>query len=212
MGTIAAREFSSIGIGIFSAVLTFLTIIFSEVIPKNVGDRWNHKIFPAVAGFLWLLSKILLPLVKVLEFIAKPFTVGVSPFLTSEEEITMLTSEGAKEGSIEPHEKAVGVVGLENVLEELVGEIIDEKDVAPELIKRVSKNEVIVHGQTRVSTFNHFFNTDIKSRKTINDFLVESFGRVPEEGEVVEVNNLSFKIEASNGLQIKRVRVVKNQV
>lgn len=328
VGTLAARQFSSVGIGVFSAVLTFLAIIFSEIIPKNIGDRWNYKIFPAVAEFLWLLSQLFYPFVKILEFIAKPFTVGVSPFLTSEEEITMLTSEGAKEGSIEPHEaeiirrvfrlndvtagdimtpkpivdfiegskkigevvefvkkakhsrfpvykddinnvigvahqrdllraianneldqtvagytrealivpesqlgddllrifqekrnhlavvvseygNVVGVVGLEDVLEELVGEIIDEKDVAPELIKRVSKNEIIVHGQTRVSTFDHFFNTDIKSKKTINGFLLEKFGRIPEEGDTIGVGNLLFKVEGSNGLQIKKVRVTK---
>ena len=329
VGTLAANRFSSLGIGIFSALLTFAAIIFSEIIPKNIGDKWSHKIFPSVALPLWWLSRILHPLVVVLETLTKPLTVGQSPFLTSEEEITMLTNEGAKEGSIKPYEAeiirrvfhlndvtagdimtprpmidfidgdkpvkevsdfikkakhsrfpvykgdanniigvvhqrdllraiannefeqsvagyvrealvvpesqlgddllrtfqqkrnhlavvvseygdVVGVVGLEDVLEELVGEIIDEKDVAPELIKRVSKNEVIVHGQTRVSAFNHFFNTDIKSKKTINGFLIEKFGRIPEEGETIEVGNLTFNIEVANGLQIKRARVAKN--
>lgn len=329
VGTLAARQFSSFGIGVFSAVLTFLAIVFSEVIPKNIGDRWNHKIFPVTAVYLLWVSNALYPFVKILELITKPLAVGVSPFLTSEEEITLLTSEGAKEGSIESHEaeiirrvfrlndvtagdimtpkpmvdflngestvgevaefakkanhsrfpvykgevdnvvgvvhqrdllravangeldqsvagyarealvvseselgddllrifqskkthlaivvseygNVVGVVGLEDVLEELVGEIIDEKDVAPELIKRVSKNEVIVHGQTKVGTFNSFFNADIKSRKTINGFLIDKFGHIPEEGETLAIADLTFKIEVSNGLQIKKVRVTKN--
>lgn len=328
VGSYAASLFSSWGVGAFSAALTFFAIIFSEILPKNIGERWSHVIFPIAAVPLKGLSLALGPLVKIFEIIAKPFTIGASPFMTSEEEIALLTEVGASEGTIEPREaemiqrvfklnditagdmmtpkpfvemidgakilreiaefiksakhsrfpvyegdinniigivhqrdlvggivsgdfdkrvseyareavivpelrladdllrdfqekrshlavvvsdfgNIVGVVGLEDVLEELVGEIIDEKDVAPELIKRVSKNEIIAHGQTRISQINHFFNTEIKSRKTANGFLLEKFGKIPESGEKFETAGLIFYAEEVGPRQIDRIKIVK---
>ena len=103
----------------------------------------------------------------------------------------------------------VGVIGIEDILEELVGEIIDEKDIAPEFIKRVSRTEIIAHGQSRISYVNHFFNTEIKSKKTLNGFLMEKFGKVPAVGEIYGYKDIKFIIEASNQREIEKVRVVK---
>src|SRR3989338_9864929 len=102
-----------------------------------------------------------------------------------------------------------GAVGLEDVLEELVGEIIDEKDVAPDLMKRVSKTEIIAHGQTRIAQVNHFFNTEVKSHKTVNGFLLEKFGRIPETGEKFESGGLVFYAEEVGPRQIDRAKIVK---
>lgn len=106
----------------------------------------------------------------------------------------------------------LGVAGIEDILEELVGEIIDEKDIAPEFIKRVSKNEILTHGQTQLSYINHFFNTDIKSRrKNLNGFLMEQFGKLPKAGAVREYRGLKFFVEAVGPRSIDRVRILKNQ-
>jgi len=102
-----------------------------------------------------------------------------------------------------------GVVGLEDVLEELVGEIIDEKDVAPEFIKRVSKNEIIAHGQTKIEQINHFFNTEIRSRKTLNGFLLGKFGKIPEVGAALETDGLTFRVEEATSKQVERARIAK---
>lgn len=328
IGSFAAGYFSSRGIGIFSAVLTFCTIILAEIIPKNIGERWNHRIFPVAAVPLKWLTLILSPFVFILEIITRPFTHGQSPFTTSEEEIALLTKVGAKQGMIEGYEaemiqrvfqlnditagdmmspkpfvsmidgdktigeiaefiksskhsripvfegsdnnvvgvvhqrdmlraladgdlyrkvseyahevmitpetrladdllrdfqekkshlavvvseygNVVGVVGLEDIVEELVGEIIDEKDVAPELIKRISKNEIIAHGQTRISSINHFFNTEIKSKKTLNGWLLDRFGHIPEKGDVLELGDITFVVEEVSPRQIDRVRISK---
>lgn len=104
----------------------------------------------------------------------------------------------------------VGVVGLEDVMEELVGEIIEEKDVAPEIIKRVSKSEIVVHGQTPIAAINHFFNLEIKSRKkTLNGFLLEAFGRVPRRGETYHAFNAQFVVEDVSANAVERVHITK---
>ena len=89
---------------------------------------------------------------------------------------------------------------------------MDEKDVMPELIKRASKNEIIVHGQTRISYVNHFFNTDIKSKKTVNGFLLDKFGELPREGAKTEQKNIVFVAEVVGPRTIDRVRIIKNPI
>ena len=106
----------------------------------------------------------------------------------------------------------VGVVGIEDIIEELVGEIIDEKDVAPEFIKRISKNEIVAHGQTRISYINHFFNTEIKSKKNLNGFLLEKFGELPSEGEFIEHNGIKFIAESVGPRTIDRVHIIKKSL
>ena len=79
--------------------------------------------------------------------------------------------------------KIVGVVSLEDIIEELVGEITDEKDVRPETIKRISKTEILVDEGTDIAKVNHFFNTVIVHEGTIGDYVGEKFGKRPRVGE-----------------------------
>jgi len=59
-------------------------------------------------------------------------------------------------------------------------------------------------------TENHFFNTNIKGRKSLNGFLMDKFGALPEAGAVFEHNGLKFVAEVVGPAAIEKVRIVKS--
>lgn len=103
----------------------------------------------------------------------------------------------------------VGVVTLEDVLEELVGEITDEKDVRPETIKRLSKSEILVDEGTSVAKINHFFNVAIPFDGQIGEYLLERFGRKPKAGEALDEGPLTFVISSVSRTRPKHITVRK---
>ena len=86
--------------GAFAGVLTFLIIVFSEIIPKTVGERYSLGISLGAAIPLTLITWILWPAILVIEQIARPFSGKASKDVTSEEEIRMMADMGNKAGLI----------------------------------------------------------------------------------------------------------------
>lgn len=103
----------------------------------------------------------------------------------------------------------VGVVTLEDVLEELVGEITDEKDVRPETIKRIAKNEILVDEGTSVAKINHFFNVAIPYEGEIGEYVMERFGRRPKAGDALDDGPVAFVISSMSRTRPKHITVRK---
>jgi len=102
-----------------------------------------------------------------------------------------------------------GLVTLEDLLEELVGEIEDETDIREESITRVSRNELIAGGDADLREINHFFNTALPQleHRSLNGYLLEELGRVPEEGERFERDGLTFEVLEATDTQVLRARL-----
>lgn len=104
IGTTAASVFGDAWLGLFSAVLTFLIIIFGEIIPKTIGERYAESLALLIAlpvtGFTFLFT----PVVWLMEKITAPLTQGNKRPTTNEAEIQLLTTIGREEGIIEDDE------------------------------------------------------------------------------------------------------------
>lgn len=102
-----------------------------------------------------------------------------------------------------------GLVTLEDVLEELVGEISDEKDIDLDLMTRVSKNEIVARGEVDLREINHFFNTAFPQleHRSLNGYLFEELGRVPETGEVLERDGVIIEVLEASDTQLIRARL-----
>ena len=101
---------------------------------------------------------------------------------------------------------------LEDILEELVGDIVDETDVPPEPIMRLRGDEIAVDGGAELREINDFFGTafPVVEHRSLNGFLLGELGRVPEAGEVVEHGDVRIRVVASTDTQVTRARIRRN--
>ena len=104
-----------------------------------------------------------------------------------------------------------GLVTLEDVIEELVGEIEDETDIAGESIHRISKNELEVEGGVELREVNYALNVSLPhlDHRSLNGFILEELGRVPDEGERIELPSLKIQVLAATDTQVVRARLTK---
>ena len=110
VGSLAQKQFEELGypsaLSIFSGVLTFLVIAFSEVVPKTLGERHAERLSLLISPVLLGLIKLFQPFIWVLELVTSPFTRfgGSALAVTSEAEIKALTELGHRAGIIEAEE------------------------------------------------------------------------------------------------------------
>ncbi len=104
-----------------------------------------------------------------------------------------------------------GLIALEDILEELVGEIVDESDIAEEPIIRLSRNEILVDGTADLREINHFFNTSLPllEHRSLNGYLLDLFGQVPQPGERVSQEGVLIEVTAATDTQVLRARLTR---
>jgi magnesium and cobalt transporter len=104
-----------------------------------------------------------------------------------------------------------GLVTIEDVLEQIVGDIDDEYDIGDEesFIKRHSDAEYIVKALTPIEDFNAAFGTEFSDEEfdTVGGLLLKAFGRLPERGDTVELEGLRFEVLHSDGRRIHLLKV-----
>ncbi|NEP44196.1 MAG: HlyC/CorC family transporter [Okeania sp. SIO2H7] len=104
IGSLATEVLGEAWLGVFSGILTFLIIIFAEIIPKTVGERYAENIALSLALPVRGLTFLFIPIIIALEKITAPFTKGKKTLTTNEAEILFLTRVGYQEGVIEDDE------------------------------------------------------------------------------------------------------------
>lgn len=105
VGVIATKELGSEWLGVVSGVLTFLVIIFAEIIPKTVGERHNVKISLFMAKPVLFVTKLVTPVIWLVECLTNSFVDrSTSLVSTDEREIRYMAQLGEEEGVIEADE------------------------------------------------------------------------------------------------------------
>ena len=111
---------------------------------------------------------------------------------------------------IDEYGSVCGVVTIEDVLEQIVGEIEDEFDVDDDsYIKKFDEQNYIVKALTPVDEFNEYFGTEFSDQEftTIGGLVLQEFGHIPERGEMITIGDFSVIILNADSRQIKLLKV-----
>ncbi len=103
-----------------------------------------------------------------------------------------------------------GLVTIEDVIEQIVGEIDDEYDVEDDqLIRRDSSRQFSVRAITRIPEFNEYFGTEFDDEEydTVGGLVTHELGRLPRRGETVKVDSIEFRVQRADRRRIETLRV-----
>ncbi len=98
-----------------------------------------------------------------------------------------------------------GLVTIEDVLEQIVGDIEDEYDIdEDDEIKKHADGHYIIKATTDIDEFNEYFHSDLSDKEfdTIGGLVLQGFGHLPKRGEVLDINNFRFKVLHSDNRRI----------
>lgn len=103
-----------------------------------------------------------------------------------------------------------GIVTLEDMLEEIVGDLADEYDEHFEEIKVIKEDEYIIEGVTKIEDVNEMLGTKFESEDfdSIGGFVIETMGKFPEKGEMIKTDNVKFIVEEIDKNRIAKLRVL----
>ncbi len=105
-----------------------------------------------------------------------------------------------------------GLLTIEDILEEIVGEIQDETDdseEASDFIKRINETDYIIKALTPIEDFNEYFSTSFSDEDfdTIGGILMQAFGHLPKRNEVAQIDNMQFRVLYADNRQIHLLRL-----
>jgi CBS domain containing-hemolysin-like protein len=104
-----------------------------------------------------------------------------------------------------------GLVTVEDLIEEIVGEIEDEFDPREQPVQLVTPTEAIVDARVGIDDLNEMFDLSIEKEDfdSVGGFIFNSLGRMPSVGDEVRVNGLVMRVMTVPGRRIKKVRITK---
>ncbi len=104
-----------------------------------------------------------------------------------------------------------GIVSIEDLIEEVMGNIDDEYDEDEPAIEKIDSNTYIISGMLSINNFNDYFNADIKSENydTMSGFIIETIGYIPNgtEQKHIKYENLVFKIKEIKEKRIEKIKL-----
>ena len=105
-----------------------------------------------------------------------------------------------------------GLITIEDVLEEIVGEIEDETDVDEgQLIRPINDNSFLIEALTPIEDFNDYFGTGFSDEEfdTIGGLVINAFGQLPTRNQTIRLDQFEFKVIHADERRLTRLRVTR---
>jgi putative hemolysin len=147
------------------------------------------------------------------KIIRKPFFV---PELASLENVLLQMQETANHlvFVVDEFGNMEGIVTLEDIIEEIVGEIQDEYDPKEEWFSQVEENVYVVKGRAPIKDVNQRLLLELPEKReytTLAGFFLHEFGKIPQEGEILSYESYRFVVEKMSKRHINLIRIIIEQ-
>ena len=116
---------------------------------------------------------------------------------------------------VDEHGGISGLITIEDLIEEIVGEIYDETDEEQIMIRKVDENKSIVKGETEIEEVNHVLGLGLSEREdyeTISGFILAELRYIPEIGEQLKIGNAIIRVTKADEKRIIEVEIEKGQL
>ena len=106
-----------------------------------------------------------------------------------------------------------GLVTIEDLLEEIVGEILDEFDIGDPEVESISEGEFMMDARVSIANINEMLGVSLEGDgfDTIGGFIYHRLGKIPSPGDIVEYDGVKIEVISTIGRRLKRLRVTRNQ-
>lgn len=220
-------EFNDITV---SEIMTHRTDIYAIDIDQNLNDlieeldEYKYSRIPVydesvdeIKGILYL--KDLLKYLKSNDDIELKTIIHPAYFVAQSKPINEVFKELQKNNNqmaivIDEYGGTAGLVTMEDILEELVGDIFDEYDEIEKEYEKIDDNTYLISGNVTINDVNKILKITIPEGdyETLSGYLQDKLGRIPEDEEkpIVETDDATYKIEEYEDKRILKVKVCKN--
>lgn len=173
-----------------------------------------HGTIDSVVGIIYV--KDLLPFFVKGESIAIPSILRPAYFVPESMKLDSLLKEMKQRRvhiavAVDEYGGVSGIISMEDILEEIVGDIQDEFDNESEAIVRVGENEWLCDARMNLESVNDEIGSEIPADDfdTLGGFVFDLFGKIPNKQEETVWRNLSFIIQSVEGHKIRFVRILR---
>jgi CBS domain containing-hemolysin-like protein len=136
------------------------------------------------------------------------------PYVPEVKPVDALLVEMQKQGNhlsvvVDEYGGTVGIITIEDILEEIVGEIQDEYDRDQRLYRKTGKNKYIVNSRMEIDQMRELLSLILPDGdfETLGGFLLEKFGHIPKPGEVFKYHNMTITVLSADERSIGNVRI-----
>lgn len=149
IGAIVGKMFGSAAVGIASAIVTVLILVFSEIIPKSLGSNYWRRLIGFTARTIRILIVITYPLVLIAEWITGLISPDEPDYTVSREEVSAMVDEGEEDGIFEADEKRI----IHNIIR--LDDITAKEIMTPRVVAAIAAEEMTIREFFKEQVFHH---------------------------------------------------------
>lgn len=186
IGAIVGKMFGSAAVGIASAIVTVLILVFSEIIPKSIGSNYWRRLIWFTSSTIRVLIIITFPLVIIAEWITGLISPDNPDYTVSREEVSAMIDEGEEDGVFEEEEKRL----MHNIIR--LDDITAKEIMTPRVVAAIAPEDMTIREFFKEQVYHH--HSRIPVYKDDNDEYITGYVLLVEALELMGRDKFDMKL------------------